>query len=180
MNYGKRRLLILTDQQIKDGWIRTKHMENRQKKLRITVKKWKKFDLDKQAYLCKIYHVILTDYKIKWRNRKLRKHSSTPFKEKMKMEIKSLPEKMTQENLQKGINMVHNGIEQFSKAANDFHISDQSVKDFKILTDNKKDYSFLTGDSSKKYYTKKKKNHSPKTIKKDYSFLMGNNKVKVF
>lgn len=165
MNYGKRRLFFVSKQQEKDGWLITRHRVNKQKRLRFTVKQWKKFDYSKQAWLCKIYHVTLTNYKIKWR---YRNHSPTPLKEKLKMGVKSLPDKLTVENLQKGTKMVSNGIDDFSKSMQEFKVLDGPKQNYSFLDTGKKDYSFLTGTNKETIKTKRKKK---KSKAKDYSFL---------
>ena len=58
----KRRLFFLTRQQIRDGWVRVYYQKCRRKKLKFTVRQWKKFDIEKQMWLTKIYEVILTNH----------------------------------------------------------------------------------------------------------------------
>ncbi len=130
-NYGNRRLIFVSKEQEAQGWERNRHHPNKRKVLRFTVKQWAKFDEDKQTWLCKIYHVKLTDHKTT--NEKL-----TNFVKKFNLK-----------NFQKGTKAVSSGIDDFSKAMKEFHVLAGDKKDMTFLGVNgkeqKKNYDFLTG-----------------------------------
>lgn len=128
MNYGKRCLIFLTHQQSKEGWQYTRHTPDKKLKRKYTVKQWKKFDIDKQMYITKLYHVILTNHMTK------------------DEKIKSFLNKFNLENTKKGIDTVQKNIDTFSKTMNEFSIAMGKDKDMSFLTgpQKKKDYSFLS------------------------------------
>ncbi len=87
----------------------------RKKQVKLTVKEWKRFDkvftkqfgdtivyLDMQQLLCKKYDVILTDHRTRGEK------------------LKDILKKFNQKNLDKGINMVQGGIDDFVKEIDNF------------------------------------------------------------
>lgn len=132
MNYGKRRLLFLTKEQLDEGWIASKHTPTKQKTRKFTVKEWKKFNLQEQEWLTKLYQVILTDHLTR------------------KEKIMRIVNGFTPENVHKYSNMVSKNIAEFSKAMDG--LSFGGGKQNKKFLDYKeeKDFSFITGKDKKK------------------------------
>jgi hypothetical protein len=145
MNYGKRRLLFLTDEQERDGWVPSKHMPDMKLRRRFTVRQWQKFDTDKQMYLTKIFHVILTDHRT-------RKEKVTGL---LKAVLRPTPaQKKSQKSaINKSIKKVTKGIDQFDKAMDDFSrgLNGAAGKGHRddpvrlVFGDRRRDTSLLTG-----------------------------------
>lgn len=127
MKYGKRFYLILREDQIKAGYVHSKHIPNRQKRLRITVKAWAKFDIEKQIWLCKIYHVILTDYRTK---REKLKYVLDEYPKKIDKGLKIFDKYM--KKFDEGMKQFNDGMKGFDKLG----ASDKAID--KFLKDNRK------------------------------------------
>lgn len=112
MYYGKRRLFFLTKEQIKEGWILTRHMPDRRERIRFTVRQWSKFNVDKQMYLTKIFHVILTDHRT--RNEKLAGIVKAILRPTPTQRIHQ------KKKLDNAINKIHRGIDAFDKGMDEF------------------------------------------------------------
>lgn len=134
MNYGKRRLLILTKEQLKEGYIKSKHTPDRRLKVKYKVKEWKKFGINEQMYLTKIYHVILTDHMTR------------------KERLQRIAKGFTPENIRKYSNLVSKNIDEFSKAMDQLSFGgSKSNKNFLDFSHGQKtDYSFLGTNDKKK------------------------------
>lgn len=92
-------------------------MPDRRARRRFTVRQWGKFNVDRQMYLTKIFHVILTDHKTKGeRFRGIAKAILRPTPEQRIRQRKKLNDSI--DKIHKGIDAFDKGVEEFSKGLN--------------------------------------------------------------
>jgi len=115
----KKPFFIISEEHEKEGYSAIPYRRDRKLRKKFTVKQWKKFlkkeeeKFDTQMYLLRIYHIILTDYKVK---RKWRVMCPTPLNEKLKMSLINLPSQITPANLDKALKAFDKGVTDFTSS----------------------------------------------------------------